>query len=80
MKGQRVLIGKRRVRQRGQEVNLPCWEQFVDQDPPDERTFEQPVLGVSTRGYGRSVEPLPEELGPQRIDRMNRLAAIDVVA
>lgn len=64
MGGQRVLIGKPRVRQRGQEVNLPYWEKFADQDPLDERTFEQLVLGVSTRGYGRSVEPLPEELGP----------------
>jgi len=63
MGGQRVLIGKPRVRQRGQEVNLPCWEQFADEDPLDERTFEQLVLGVSTRGYRRSVEPLPEELG-----------------
>ncbi len=64
MGGQRVLVGKPRVRQQGKEVCLPSWEQFADQDPLDERTFEQLVLGVSTRGYGRSVEPLPEELGP----------------
>lgn len=64
MGGQRVLVRKPRVRRQGHEVTLPSWEQFADEDPLDERTFEQLVLGVSTRDYGRSVETLPAELGP----------------
>jgi len=63
MGGQRVVVRKPRVRQQGQEVALPSWEEFAAEDPLDERAFEQLVLGVSTRGYGRSLEPLPEELG-----------------
>lgn len=64
MGGQRVLVRKPRVRRQSQEVTLPCWEQFAEGDPLDERTFEQLVLGVSTRDYGRSVDTLPAELGP----------------
>jgi transposase-like protein len=64
MGGQRVMVRKPRVRHQGQEVALPSWEEFADEDPLDERTFEQLVLGVSTRGYRRSIEPVPEELGP----------------
>lgn len=64
MGGQRVTVGKPRVRQEGQEVSLPTWEAFADEDPLSQRTLEQMVLGVSTRGYERSVEPLPDELGP----------------
>jgi transposase-like protein len=62
MGGQRVMVRKPRVRQKGKEVTLPSWDEFADEDPLDERTFEQLVLGVSTRGYGRSIEPLPDEL------------------
>lgn len=64
MGGQRVTVRKPRVRQDGREVVLPSWEDFAGEDPLDERTLEQMVLGVSTRGYGRSVDTLPEELGP----------------
>ncbi|MCP4380334.1 MAG: IS256 family transposase [bacterium] len=63
MGGQRVVARKPRVRKAGKEVALPTWEQFADEDPLDERTTEQLVLGVSTRNYSRSVEPLPNELG-----------------
>ena len=62
MGGQRVVVRKPRVRQKGKEVKLPSWAEFADEDPLDARTFEQLVLGVSTRGYERSIEPLPDEL------------------
>lgn len=62
MGGQRVLVRKPRVRQEGKEVSLPSWAEFADTDPLGERTLEQMVLGVSTRGYRRSLEPLPDEL------------------
>jgi transposase-like protein len=64
MGGQRVTVRKPRVRHNGREVTLPSWEAFSTEDPLDERTLEQMVLGVSTRGYPRSIEPVPEELGP----------------
>ena len=63
MGGHRVMVRKPRVRQQGKEVTLPSWEEFAEEDPLQERTVEQMVLGVSTRGYQRSVEELPEELG-----------------
>ena len=64
MGGRRVVVSRPRVRQNGKEVELPTWQEFADDDPLDERTAEQLVLGVSTRGYDRSVEDLPDELGP----------------
>jgi len=64
MGGQRVVVRKPRVRQAGKEVALPSWEQFADTDPLDARTVEQLVVGVSTRGYRRSVDELPGELAP----------------
>jgi putative transposase len=64
MGGRRVLVSKPRVRQRGKEVALPAWEQFADEDPLNQRTVEQMVVGVSTRNYDRSVEEVPEQYGP----------------
>jgi transposase-like protein len=64
MGGRRVMLRRPRVRQHGKEVPLPSWEQFANEDPLNERTLEQMMLGVSTRGYGRSVEELPDELDP----------------
>ncbi len=63
MGGRRVIVSKPRVRVKDKEVALPSWAQFADEDPLSERAIEQVVLGVSTRGYDRSVEELPDELG-----------------
>lgn len=62
MAGRRVVVRKPRARKGGKEVKLPTWEEFSDDDPLNERTMEQMVLGVSTRNYSRSVEELPDEL------------------
>lgn len=64
MGGRRISVKKPRVRQGGAEVELPSWTSFADEDPLNERTFQQMVLGVSTRAYDRSVEELPEQLVP----------------
>ncbi len=64
MGGQRVVVRKPRVRQDSKEVALPTWTEFADEDPLDQRALEQLVLGVSTRKYERSLDPLPEELEP----------------
>jgi putative transposase len=63
MGGQRVVARKPRVRRNGKEVPVPTWEHFAEEDPLNERTVEQMVIGVSTRNYGRSIETLPDELG-----------------
>jgi hypothetical protein len=62
MGGQRVSVRRPRVRQDGREVALPAWSKFADRDPLNERTVEQIALGVTARGYRRSVEELPSEL------------------
>jgi transposase-like protein len=38
---------------------LPSWEQFASEDPLNERVLEQILVGVATRKYDRSLEPLP---------------------
>ena len=63
MGGRRVEIRRPRARSTdGHELRLPSWQAWSSHDPLDERAFEQMVLGVSTRRYARSLEPLPEEV------------------
>jgi transposase-like protein len=62
--GRHAVIERPRVRRRGGgEVQLPSIEAFRAADPLSARVAEQIVLGVSTRGYARSLEPVPDELG-----------------
>lgn len=59
--GRRIAIRRPRVRRvGGGEVPLPHYEHFSANDPLDERAVEQMLVGVSTRKYARSLEPLPE--------------------
>ena len=60
--GRRVRMRRPRVRDDGGEVTLPTWEQFASDDPLTMRAVEQMVLGVSTRNYARSLEPVPQEI------------------
>ena len=58
--GRRVAVKRPRVRSvDGHEVALPSWLAWSAQDPLHERALEQMVLGVSSRRYARSLEPLP---------------------
>ena len=58
--GRRVAVQRPRARSmEGRELKLPSWREWSARDPLDERALEQMVLGVSTRGYARSLEPLP---------------------
>jgi len=43
-------------------VQLPSWTKFGAEDPLDERAVEQMLVGVTTRRYQRSLEPLPADL------------------
>jgi transposase-like protein len=56
--GRHVVVERPRVRSKnGHEVQLPAIEELRACDPLPERVAEQVVLGVSTRGYARSLEP-----------------------
>jgi transposase-like protein len=68
--GRRVEIERPRARSTaGHELNLPSWRAWSSRDPLDERAFEQMVLGVSTRRYARSLEPLPQEVAGRGISK-----------
>jgi putative transposase len=68
--GRRVEIRRPRARSAdGHELRLPSWQGWSSHDPLDERAFEQMVLGVSTRRYARSLEPLPQEVGVRGISK-----------
>ena len=60
--GRHVQIRRPRVRAAGAEVALPTFEAFADTDPLNRRVVEQMRLGVATRQYGRSVEPVGAEV------------------
>jgi transposase-like protein len=60
--GRQVRLSKPRVRSvAGEELSLPTWEAYRDEDPLGERAVEQILCGVSTRKYDRSLEPLGGE-------------------
>jgi hypothetical protein len=61
--GRKVIVERPRVRSLdGNEVSLPSWADFAAEDPLMQRTVEQMLVGVSTRRYARSLEPLPNEM------------------
>jgi transposase-like protein len=58
--GRLIAVERPRVRARvGGEARLPSVEAFERQDPLPARVVEQILLGVSTRGYERSLEAAP---------------------
>ena len=69
--GRKVPVKKPRVRSidGDKEIELPTWRQFADEDPLTERAIEQMLVGVTTRKYERSLEPLPEGLESQGTSR-----------
>ena len=60
--GRKVQIRRPRVRAGKQEVPLPTFEAMAHTDPLNRRVVEQMLLGVATRRYARSLEPLPTEI------------------
>lgn len=60
--GRKVSLRRPRVRSAAGEVPLPTFQRLTRTDPLTQRTVEQLVLGVSTRRYERSLEPLPAGL------------------
>ena len=63
--GRHVVVQRPRVRSKGkggQEVELPSVAAAREADPMPSHVAEQIVVGVSTRGYERSLEPVDESL------------------
>ena len=56
--GRKVAVRRPRVRRDGHEVPLPSVQAFTHTDPLNRRIVEQMLVGVATRQYGRSLEPL----------------------
>jgi putative transposase len=68
--GRRAEIERPRARSReGHELALPSWEAWSARDALERRAVEQMILGVSSRRYARSLEPLPEEIAVSGISK-----------
>ena len=60
--GRKVAVRRPRVRAGGREVPLPTFRAMADVDPLNRRVVEQMLVGVATRRYARSLEPVPATL------------------
>ena len=56
--GRKVAIQRPRARTAAGEVILPTFQTMAQTDPLDRRVVEQMLVGVATRQYARSLEPL----------------------
>ena len=78
--GRNVSIAHPRVRARGKgrdrEVTLPSLEALREGDPLSARVAEQIVLGVSTRGYERSLDPIDESINARGTSKSNASRAL----
>ena len=61
---------------RGGEVTLPSIEALRNGDPMTERVAEQIALGVSTRGYQRSLEPVDPSIETGGASKSNASRAL----
>jgi putative transposase len=57
--GRKVALRRPRVRANGEEVPLPTFQAMASEDPLNRRVVEQMLVGVATRQYARSLDPLP---------------------
>lgn len=60
--GRKVAIQRPRVRTADGEVALPTFATMAHRDPLDRRAVEQMLVGVATRQYARSLEPITADL------------------
>lgn len=68
--GRKVVLERPRVRGvDGHEIALPRVEQLRQVDPICEKVIEQILLGVSMRGYGNSLECLPEGIRSRGVSK-----------
>lgn len=57
--GRKVAVARPRVRAAGHEVPLPTFQALAQEDPLNRRVVAQMLVGVATRQYARSLEPVP---------------------
>jgi transposase-like protein len=76
--GRNAVIERPRVRRRGAggEVELPTIASLRDGDPMSARVAEQVALGVSTRGYERSLEEVSDEVETRGASKSNASRAL----
>src|SRR2546422_3558136 len=67
--GRKVAIQRPRVRTAAGEVALPTFQTMAATDPLDRRVVEQMLVGVATRQYARSLEPLGPEVESRGISK-----------
>jgi putative transposase len=60
--GRKVAVRRPRVRADGHEVALPTFQLMAQTDPLNRRVVEQMLVGVSTRQYVRSLDPIGDDL------------------
>lgn len=60
--GRKVKLRRPRVRKDGEELVPPLYRELQSEDPLSDRALEQMLIGVSTRKYHRSLEPVIPDL------------------
>ena len=60
--GRKVAVQRPRVRADGREVPLPTFQGLAHTDPLNRRVVDQMLVGVATRQYARSLEPVPADV------------------
>ena len=70
--GRKVAVPRPRVRADGHEVPLPTFQALAHTDPLNRRVVEHRLVGVATRQYARSLEPLPGRRGEPRHEQKQR--------
>lgn len=75
--GRDIVVERPRVRTKdGREVRLPLIEELRRHDPLPERVAEQILVGVSTRGYERSLEPVSSGTKTRRTKKSSASRAL----
>lgn len=77
--GRHVVVERPRVRRKGKggkEVDLPSIATARETDPMPLHVAEQIVVGVSTRGYKRSLEPVDESIETRGESKSNASRAL----
>ncbi len=60
--GRKVKVERPRARMNGEELVPPLYAELQAEDPLSDRALEQMLVGVSTRKYVRSLEPVIPDL------------------
>lgn len=80
--GRRVAVRRPRARSADgeSEVPLATYEHFAERDPLSRHVLEQMLAGVSTRRYGRTLEPVGEEIEARARSTSKSAVSRDFVA